>query len=168
MPSDITFSLHTTKSLDLREILFKKERVWLNVLSHSMDPLIPEDSTILVRHQDNGRPRFGDVVLFTDSEQIVVHRVLSVFASRGRFLQCGDNPVSPSWIPLDGVIGVVERVRLNGKERDLFTFPLRILNVMMGMADVGILLVKKIWPRGGSMLNKISVSLLSRVVGKGK
>jgi len=144
-----------------KKIFSKRKMTWLNMASDSMAPLIPENSSILIKHIENKEKiGFGDVILFVDGNNLIAHRVLAVQLKRDRLLQCGDNIISPAFIPLDSVIGVVVKVKTLDRVTDLDNLSGNIINVAMGVGSLGILLVKKVWPKGGNIFNTVRLKFV--------
>ena len=82
----------------------------MEVSGYSMYPLLKPGQRVLVRPMGRGeRPRPGElVVLQSLRRELVVHRVLRVYAKRGVLVTQGDNTSAPDrpW-PLRAVAGVV-------------------------------------------------------------
>jgi hypothetical protein len=100
-------------------ILYNQKQAWLKMSSGSMSPLMPTGALILVRAFEHQQIKAGDIVLFTDGNQLVAHRLLWINWSQNQCLQGGDSAVSTFNIPIDTIFGVVEKVKVNGKEFDL-------------------------------------------------
>ena len=105
----------------IRVLLEEKNEVFLPAAGLSMDPAIRHGEGVVVRAVPETEIRFGDVVLFNRSGQLVAHRVVRVqrggagrrFVTKGDRLAAFDHP-----IPGPAVLGRVVRIkRLNGDLR---------------------------------------------------
>lgn len=94
------------------EILDRNGACWGKAVSHSMHPLIREGDRILVEHVPPGQIKFGEIVVFRRSGQLVIHRVLGRRISGGQvyFLEKGDGNLGAYPVPAEDVVGRVRRI----------------------------------------------------------
>ncbi len=151
-----------------KEIFYKRKKAWLRVSSGSMAPLINEDARILVSPLEDKKIKFGDVVLFTDGDKLIAHRVLSILSDKNKFLQCGDYACSPSFISVDNIIGVVQKVKIDNSAREInFNSAAgRLFNILMGTGNYSIMYLKKICPKAGNMLNNLRFRIVDRIINE--
>jgi signal peptidase I len=144
-----------------RSIISSQRQAWLTMRSGSMYPLMPTGAQILVKAIERSLIRVGDIVLYVDQNQLIAHRIFKVNLTQNYCLQGGDNALVTSVIPLENIIGVVEKIRVNGKEVDLKNRTGRLLTRFMIFSLSGVMVLKRRWPKMGYLLHR----LLLRVVG---
>ena len=143
-----------------RTIISNQNQAWLTMHSGSMFPLMPTGSQILVKSLKGPSVRVGDIVLYVDQNQLIAHRVFNINLTQNQCIQGGDNALATSIIPLENIIGVVEKIQVNGKELDLKSRRGRLLTRFMSVSLLGIIALKHRWPQMGYLLHR----LLIRVV----
>jgi len=86
--------------------------VHLPMLSGSMAPAIPIEATLVITPASARDCRIGDVVVFTEQERLVAHRILLVlgFGDRRWFLEKGDANLKGRWARGKHVCGIVAEV----------------------------------------------------------
>lgn len=141
-------------------IVSNQKQAWLTLHSGSMYPLMPTGSQILVKVVERPSIRVGDIVLYVDQHQLVAHRVFNVNSTQNQCLQGGDNALVTSVIPLENIIGVVEKIKVNDKEVDLKSRTGRLLTRFMIVSLLEIMALRQRWPKMGYLLHR----LLLRVV----
>lgn len=141
-------------------IVSNQKQAWLTLHSGSMYPLMPTGSQILVKVVEHPSIRVGDIVLYVDQHQLVAHRVFNVNSTQNQCLQGGDNALVTSVIPLENIIGVVEKIKVNDKEVDLKSRTGRLLTRFMIVSLLEIMALRQRWPKMGYLLHR----LLLRVV----
>lgn len=125
-----------------------------------MYPLMPSGAQILVKAIECSLIRVGDIVLYVDQNQLIAHRIFQINLIQNQCLQGGDNALVTSVIPLENIIGVVEKIRVNGKEVDLKNRTGRLPTRFMLISCSGIIVLRRRWPKIGYLLHR----LLLRVV----
>ena len=98
-----------------------------NVISGSMEPVIPEGSMVFVKPTEWQEIESGDVIAFQTGASVTTHRVMRVHSFEGEFITKGDanetEDISP--IPFDSLIGRVEyHVPVLGEVTALLASPL--------------------------------------------
>lgn len=99
------------------------KRHWIPITGNSMLPLMRAGDQVLVAH-DCSHIRTGDVIVFWQSNQLIIHRVIQIERTPDtiRFLTKGDNGLSfDPIVSADQVIGKVLAVRRTGRETWLDT-----------------------------------------------
>ena len=124
-------------------IVSNQSQTWLTMHSGSMYPLMPTGSQILVTVVECSSIRVGDIVLYVDQNQLIAHRIFKVNLTQNYCLQGGDNALVTSVIPLENIIGVVEKIRVNGKEVDLKNRTGRLLTRFMIFSLSGVMVLKR-------------------------
>ncbi len=96
---------------------------WIPITGNSMLPLLRDGDRVLVAH-DRTPIRMGDVIVFWQSNQLIIHRVIRIERTpdTARFLTKGDNGLSfDPLVNADQVIGKVLAVRRADRETRLDT-----------------------------------------------
>jgi signal peptidase I len=143
-----------------KAIVSNQSQAWLTMHSGSMYPLMPTGSQILVKAVECSSIRVGDIVLYVDQNQLIAHRVFKLNLTQNQCLQGGDNVLAMSVISLDNIIGVVEKIKVNGKEINLTSRTGRLLTRFMIISRSGVMALRQRWPKMGYLLHR----LLLRVV----
>lgn len=138
-----------------KSIFQNQKQAWLTMHSASMYPLMPTGAHILVTVLEQTPLRVGDIVLYVDCNQLLAHRIFKINLTQNQCLQGGDNGLATSMIALDNIIGIVEKIKVNGKEIDLKSRRGRLLTRLMRNAGLGILALRQRWPRGGHLLHRV-------------
>lgn len=100
------------------EYIREKGRLWLNVISPSMEPLIQIGDRLLVRHVKPEEISLGDVIIFKGNKNLfITHRVICKRRRNGelRFLEKGDRNEIATWIHKDSIIGKVKAIKRNDR-----------------------------------------------------
>ena len=103
------------------ELLERNGRGWLPVLTSSMAPLIRPGDEVLVSRSTPGDVCFGDIFVFRQNGDLIVHRALGT-RRRGEdtmLLEKGDTGMDLSLVSVDSVVGRVTSVRRHGKPINL-------------------------------------------------
>lgn len=95
---------------------WEKGEGWVRVVSSSMTPLIKEGERVLVLPVEVPQARRGDVLLFRQGDELVIHRMLAKrdLGQETSILQQGDQGGEALWIPWRSVIGQVVAVEKRG------------------------------------------------------
>ena len=88
-------------------------KIKLMVDGDSMAPLIKAGDWIFLQPTRLDNLNLGDVVVFLQNENIVVHRLIKRRKIEGKWWLCqkGDNLLGWAWIPEDTVLGRVESIQ---------------------------------------------------------
>jgi len=123
------------------EVLERKGRMWGEVYSGSMRPLIRVQDRVLVCQVELERVRVGDIVLFWSGRQLVAHRVLLRWRNRGAWvlLQKGDFNLGAAIVQADSVLGRVEAVKRDDRVVDLLAGGSRWVQVALALYGLGLL-----------------------------
>ncbi|MCK5716685.1 MAG: S26 family signal peptidase [Thiomargarita sp.] len=141
-----------------KDILYNQKQAWFTMSSGSMAPLMPTGSQIFVTSLENEKIKLGDIVLYSHQNQLIAHRVLWI--RRHHCLQGGDRAVSPSFIALDTIIGIVQKIKINDKEFDLNQRSAIVLSGLITLSSLGIMAVRRIFPRLGQGLHYVKIGVL--------
>lgn len=100
------------------EYINEKGKLWLKVISPSMEPLIKTGDKILVKKLKSTDISIGDIIIFKRNADIfVTHRVISKRKKNGElhFLEKGDRVEIATWIHEDSVLAKVKTIKRNDK-----------------------------------------------------
>ncbi|HEC84306.1 MAG TPA: S26 family signal peptidase [Thioploca sp.] len=149
-----------------KAILHNQKQVWLTMHSGSMSPLMPTGSQIFVKSLEHAHQKIsaGDIVLYINDNQLIAHRVLWLRCSQHQCLEGGDSAVSTSFISIDNIIGVVEKIKVNDKEFDLNSRAGVLLIWFITATSLGILAVRRFWPKAGYLLHRLKLRLVRTVI----
>ena len=149
-----------------KAILHNQKQVWLTMHSGSMSPLMPTGSQILVKYLEHAHQKIsaGDIVLYINDNQLIAHRVLWIRSAQHQCLQGGDSTVSTSLISIDNIIGVVAKIKVNDKEFDLHHRTGVLLTWFITATSLGIVVIRRFWPKAGMLLHRLKLRLVRRVV----
>ena len=92
------------------ELYNKKQQSWLAILSGSMMPLLQIGDKVLVPSVNPAESRVGNIIVFKNSDKLIVHRVIRNYNSLS-FLQKGDNTTTAEIVNSKDVIGKVIAIR---------------------------------------------------------
>lgn len=105
----VHLSAHAISAL-WEDLYNKKQKLWLNILSGSMMPLLQTSDKVLVHTVKPAEIRVGDIIVFKNSDKLIVHRVIRSYNSSS-FLQKGDNTTTAEIVSSKDVIGKVIAIR---------------------------------------------------------
>ena len=99
------------------DLLYKKSKLWLPVLSGSMLPLFHVGDKVLVQLVEPDNIKIGIIVVFKNQDKLIFHRIIRKFNNNNRlsFLQKGDNSTNAEIINSEDIIGKVIAVRKQNK-----------------------------------------------------
>jgi signal peptidase I len=157
-------SINSDHSAWWKSIFHNQKQAWLNMHSGSMSPLIPSGAQILVKFLEPPQIRAGDIVLFIEKNQLIAHRVLKVNLDQNQCLQGGDNAIVTSFIPFHNILGVVAKVKVEGKEVDLNTRTTIIFTRFLTRTQLGIAFLRRKWPKAAHLLHKVKIKLAHGIV----
>jgi signal peptidase I len=124
----------------MRAVLDKNMAFRLSARGNSMWPFIQNGDTITIMPISKMPLIIGDVVAFVNpiSEKLVVHRIIAKQAGCYRFL--GDNVVcrSDGLIPINNLIGKVDCVERNGRQKKLGLGPERHIIAVLSQARLAL------------------------------
>ncbi len=136
MLMDMETSKESVHSLTPTVQVWKKfgKSVKLMVNGDSMKPLVLSGDNVSLRFTDGEDLRMGDIFIFLDGENTVVHRYIKKKFINNEWLYCekGDNCINWSWITSDLVLGKVEIVYSECKKLNMLKWPWTIINPMIG------------------------------------
>lgn len=149
-----------------KAILHNQKQVWLKMRTGSMSPLMPAGSQILVKYFEHERQkiRVGDIVLYTNENQLIAHRVLWRRSAEHQCLQGGDSAVSASFISTDNIIGVVEKIKAGEKEFDLNNRTARWFAWFITAASLCVLATRRFCPKIAHLLHRLKLRLIRTVI----
>jgi hypothetical protein len=129
-----------------------------------MSPLIRANDRVLIERVEPECVRIGDVILFSSSDQGIIHRVVGKRRHLGKltFLEKGDLNPSLGLVPAEHVIGRVAAVRGNGYNLDLLSGRGRILQLGLTCCSMGSLVTKRVLRR---IRNALGLSRSCRGLG---
>jgi hypothetical protein len=117
-----------------REVCERGKTVRFKMISGSMSPMIEVDDIVTVSHAEPSALRIGDVIAFMDNRNIIVHRIVDVKRSEGKyhFRHKGDAGVASGMIAMENVIGRVTIVEKEGRDIHLGSLRYRITGKILG------------------------------------
>jgi len=126
---------HLQSALEAAIQLWKEQdkRHWIAITGNSMLPLLRDGDHVLVAH-DDAHIQVGDVIVFWQSKQLIVHRIIHIerMPTQLGFLTKGDNAVfCDPLVRADQVIGRVLAVRRDQQEISLDTRGWRALGYII-------------------------------------
>lgn len=110
LTSDTSIALWT-------DLLSKKSKLWLPVLSGSMLPLFHIGDKVLVQSINPDKIKVGHIVVFKNQDKLIFHRIIRKFYNNSNlsFLQKGDNSVNAEILNSESILGKVIAVRKRNK-----------------------------------------------------
>ena len=147
-----------------KAIFQNQKQAWLTMQSGSMYPLMPTGSQILVKSIEYQQINVGDIVLYIEKNKFIAHRVLKINAAENQCLQGDDNTISTSFISIDSIIGVVEKIKANGKEFDLNNRAGVLLTWFITITCLGIIVIRRRCPKMGYLLHRLKIRLVRILV----
>ncbi len=145
-----------------KSILHNQKEAWLKMHSGSMSPLMPTGAYIFVKYLEDKKIRVGDIVLYIDENQLVAHRILKVNTAKHQCLQGGDSSPITSIISIDNIIGVIEKIKVNGKEFDISDH--HGLSLIITLSSLLLTYVRPFSPKVGHLLHRVKIRLLHKIV----
>jgi signal peptidase I len=130
------------------EYIKEKGKLWLRVISPSMEPLIQIGNKILVESVNHGMIQIGDIILFKrntvngaglERSPFITHRVIGKRRKHGTvyFLEKGDRSVIGTWIPETCIIARAVAIKRNDNcIVSLNNYQTRILNKLFTLSLV--------------------------------
>ena len=108
--------------------------IHLRIQGDSMSPLIMAGDCISLRFTDPGSLKIGDIIVFREDENLIVHRLLKKRSVNGKGWLCqkGDNLSGCSWIPEDRLLGKVESIQGTGRTLNMARWPWTRINPTLG------------------------------------
>lgn len=110
--------IELTKGILLKESLIMGNTISLTLTGKSMEPFIPEGSSLTVKAAHIDTVRAGDIILFINKDMVIAHRLFKkVRQDNGIFLKVKPD-ASASFDPLihsDNLIGKVVSIRIDRK-----------------------------------------------------
>ena len=115
------------------QLCMTRGKCWLPVLTDSMVPLIQPGDQVQVLRITAEEVRFGDIVVFRRSDDLIVHRVFKKWHTPNGvyFSEKGDAGYAYSLIIADDVVGRVIRLKKGTKTLDLILPPSRMANLFV-------------------------------------
>lgn len=147
-----------------KAIIHNQKQAWLKMDSGSMFPLMPTGAQILVKSIEPQKINPGEIVLYIDNNQLIAHRLLKINREQNQCLQGGDNAVSTSFISMKDIIGVVEKIKHNGKEIDISSCVGLYLRKILTSSSIGIADIRLRWPKLGNLLQRLRIMLVQIIV----
>jgi len=153
---------YTNETALWKSILHNQKEAWLKMHSGSMSPLMPTGAEIFVKYLEHKTIRVGDIVLYIDENQLVAHRILKVNRAKNQCLQGGDSSPITSVISIDNIIGVIEKIKVNGKEFDISDH--NGLSLIITLSSLLITYVRPFSPKAGHLLHRVKIRLVHKIV----
>ncbi len=148
-----------------KSILNNQQQVWLKMHSGSMFPLMPTGASILVVALDGKNFCVGDIVLFIEKKKFIAHRVLKLNAVE--CLQGGDSSFSNHYlIPVTSVIGIIKKVKVNGKEFDLSCRKAVLLTWFITYTSLLVIFMNKFNFKIAHFIHKIKIKVIYKFIRK--
>jgi len=141
-----------------KAIFQNQKQAWITMHSGSMYPLMPTGSQILVKSVEHQQISVGDIVLYIEKNQLIAHRVLKINAAENQCLQGGDNTLETSFISIDNIIGVVEKIKVNDQELDLSTRAGVLLTWFLTVTSLAVIAVRS--SQAGYLLHRLKIRLV--------
>lgn len=145
------------------ELLARKGKSWLPVLTASMAPLIRPGDQVLVSEAAAEQVHRGDIVVFRRGDDLIVHRVIKKWQTAdGICFNEKADTASVSWL-IDGsqVIGRVLMVKEKGRLLNLSSLPSQLANLALSVLFYGTSAsANKLKSSGNGVIKKLGRVLL--------
>jgi hypothetical protein len=131
----------------LIEVLHKGAAFRFRAKGFSMSPFIKDTDIITVAPLSGDKPRLGDVVAFlnTDTEELVIHRVIGK-RDNSHFFIMGDNlPTRRHLVTISQILGRVERVERDGRLFALGLGPEKVLIALLSRRRLLLPVLLPLW-----------------------
>jgi len=131
----------------LIEVLHKGAAFRFRAKGFSMSPFIKDTDIITVAPLSGDKPRLGDVVAFlnTDTEELVIHRVIGKMDDSHFFIM-GDNlPTRRHLVTISQILGKVEKVERGGRAVALGLGPEKMLIALLSSRRLLLPVLLPLW-----------------------
>jgi len=131
----------------LIEVLHKGAAFRFRAKGFSMSPFIKDTDIITVAPLSGDKPRLGDVVAFlnTDTEELVIHRVIGK-RDDSHFFIMGDNlPTRRHLVTISQILGRVEKVERGGRAVALGLGPEKALIALLSSRGILLPVLLPLW-----------------------
>ena len=137
LTSDTSIALWT-------DLLSKKSKLWLPVLSGSMLPLFHIGDKVLVQSINPDKIKVGHIVVFTNQDKLIFHMIIRKFNNNSNlsFLQKGDATINAEIIRSEDIIGKVTAIRKRNRTICLNDRIWRVINHILTLFSFSVYYLK--------------------------